>query len=319
MSCWWQLICLSTGLVAVPACNVFDHELHVVPGAGLDARAGVDAAPPVDSEPGADAARACDLARPFANPVLVDGVASTSLDACMRLSPDERTAYFFSARSGRQLLYTAHRAQVTDPFSDVVALANVNSGEQYNPAISADGLTLLFASFRAGGVGDNDIYLATRNAGTDDFVNQRVLPNVNTLGSEVQPYVTHDSTTLYFVRTVASRATIFRAIGSVTGGFLDPAAVPEVAGPTNDSDPVQAADGLTLYWASDRPGGRGDLDVWQAQRSSLSEPFRDPAPVASVNELGLDAPSDVSEDGCRLYLTSTRGGRTGIYVATRPQ
>ena len=78
-----------------------------------------------------------------------------------------------------------------------------------------------------------------------------------------------------------------------------------------------AADGLTLYWASDRPGGMGDLDVWQARRTSTSAAFGDLAPVSSVNTAGADAPSDVSTDGCRLYLTSTRAGLTGIYVATR--
>jgi Tol biopolymer transport system component len=106
----------------------------------------------------------------------------------------------------------------------------------------------------------------------------------------------------------------------VSGGFINPGTVPEIAGPTNDADPVQSADGLTLYWSSDRPGGiAGDLDVWQAQRATTSDAFGNFMPVVSVNTAGLDAPSDVSEDGCRLYLTSTRDGRTGIYVATRPR
>jgi Tol biopolymer transport system component len=107
-------------------------------------------------------------------------------------------------------------------------------------------------------------------------------------------------------------------VGSVTGGFADPGVVAEIDGPTHDSDPVLSADGLTLYWGSDRPGGMGDVDVWQAQRISATATFGIPVPVASANTGGFDAPSDVSEDGCRLYLTSTREGRTGIYVATRP-
>jgi hypothetical protein len=208
---------------------------------------------------------------------------------------------------------------VTEPFANVAALANINAGNQYNPAITADGLTLYFASFRAGGIGNNDIYQATRSTPTADFGNLRLAPNVNTTGSEVQPYVTHGGTTMYFGRRVGTRDVVFRAFGSVTGGFTNPAAVPEIAGPTNDSDPVQSADGLTLFWASDRTEGMGDRDVWQAQRARTSDAFGDLMPVASVNTLGLDAPSDVSEDGCRLYITSTRGGRTGIYVATRPQ
>jgi len=261
----------------------------------------------------------CDPAKPFGDPVLVDGVASAFEDASMRLSPDEKTAYFFSARTGTKLLYTASRASATARFANVTVLANVNTDNQYNPAITADGLNLFFASYRASGLGDNDIYQATRSSPTGDFADVRLAPNVNTSASEVQPYVTRDGTTMYFTRTaMATGDTVFRAVGSVTRGFTNPAPVAELDGPTNDSDPVITSDGLTLFWSTDRPGGMGELDVWQARRSSATAAFTDLAPVTAVNSPAFDSPSDVSADGCRLYLTSTRGGRTAIFVATRP-
>jgi len=261
----------------------------------------------------------CDPAKPFGTPVLVEGVASSTEDASMRLSADEKTAYFFSARSGTKLLYTASRTSVTAAFHDVAVLANVNTDNQYNPVISADGLTLFFASYRASGVGDNDIYQATRSSLTADFANTRLAPNVNTAASEVMPFVTRDSTTMYFVRTTLTTGdTVFRAVGSVSRGFTNPTPVPELDGPTNDADPVLSADGLTVFWATDRPGGLGDLDVWQGHRSSPTAAFGELAPVASVNSAAFDAPSDVSADGCRLYMTSIRDGRPAIFVATRP-
>src|SRR5262249_50257730 len=179
---------------------------------------------------------------------------------------------------GKLLLYTASRTRVTAPFSGVSVLANVNSGDQYNPAISADGLTLFFASVRPGGAGDNDIYQATRAAQTDDFTNIRLAPNVNTGASEVQPYLTRDGTTLYFVLTVSAAQVIFRAMGSISAGFANPSPVAELHGPTNDTDPVVSADGLTMFWGSDRPGGMGDVDVWQAQRTTANGQFGPPAP-----------------------------------------
>jgi hypothetical protein len=269
----------------------------------------------VGAEP--DAPRPCDPTRPFGAAVLVEGLASSAEDASLRLSPDEKTAYFFSARSGAKLLYTATRPRVNAAFTNVSVLANVNTGDQYNPAISADGLTLLFASYRSNGVGDNDIYQATRGTITNDFNNIRVAPNVNTAASEVQPYLTRDSTTLYFVRAIAAAQAVFRAVGSATVGFANPTLVSELHGPTNDTDPVLSADGLTMFWGSDRPGGTGDVDVWQAQRATPSGVFGQLAPITSVNTAGFDSPSDISADGCRLYITSTRGGRTGIYMATR--
>lgn len=207
---------------------------------------------------------------------------------------------------------------MTAAFSNVSVLANVNMGDQYNPTISADGLTLFFASYRSNGIGDNDIYQATRASIANDFNNIRVSPDVNTAASEVQPYLTRDSTTLYFVRATAAAQAVFRAMGSATVGFANPSIVSELHGPTNDTDPVLSADGLTMFWGSDRPGGMGDVDVWQAQRTTPSGVFGELVPITSVNTAGFDSPSDISADGCRLYITSTRGGRTGVYVATRP-
>src|SRR5262245_31732538 len=40
-----------------------------------------------------------------------------------------------------------------------------------------------------------------------------------------------------------------------------------------DGCPIQAPDGLSLYMASNRPGGRGGLDIWVATRSSTSAPW----------------------------------------------
>jgi hypothetical protein len=124
---------------------------------------------------------------------------------------------------------------------------------------------------------------------------------------------------MYFVRTIPGAGdTVFSAVGGATRGFTNPAAVPELDGPTNDSDPVLSSDGLTVFWSTDRPLGLGDLDVWQAHRASPAEPFTGLAPVTSVNSAAFDSPSDVSVDGCRLYMTSMRDGHTAIYVATRP-
>lgn len=276
-----------------------------------------------EPRPGSDAGApvACDPTKPFGAPMpaLVAPIASTAEDASMRLTADEKTAYFFSARSGMQLLYTVSRVSATAPFANLAVLENVNTGNQYNPAISPDGFTLFFASYRASGLGDNDIYQATRTSLTASFGDTRLALNVNSSASEVQPYVTRDGTTMYFVRTgMGGGDTVFRAVGSVTRGFTNPAAVPELDGPTNDSDPVLSADGLTVFWATDRPPGLGDLDVWQAHRATLADPFTDLAPVASVNSAAFDSPSDVSVDGCRLYMTSKRDGSSAIYVATRP-
>lgn len=72
-------------------------------------------------------------------------------------------------------------------------------------------------------------------------------------------------------------------------------------------------DGLTLYVASNRPGGQGGLDVWRARRDpsgawSAPEPL--PAPVNLTSD---DLQPTLSPDGRWLYVVSDRNGAKGIW------
>lgn len=76
------------------------------------------------------------------------------------LTDDELTIYFSSDAAGSIDLWTATRANKTDPFGPAVLVEVVNSpATEYDAEISADGTTLWFASDRNGNF---DIYVATR-------------------------------------------------------------------------------------------------------------------------------------------------------------
>jgi len=257
----------------------------------------------------------CDLARPFGTPDLVAGIQSTTEDGTLRLSVDEKTGYFFSARGAsgdKKLLYTATRPAVLGRFDVPVPLTMLNLNTQYHPSITNEGRDLFFATYR----NSNDIYQATRASASVSFLAApQPVTGINSAASEVQPYVTHDGKTIYFVR---DEIKVFRATNPDGAGFTGPAEVGEINTSIADADPVPSDDGLTLYWASARPGGAGDLDIWEAHRATTDMPFGDFAPVPNVNSPAIDAPSDISRDGCRLYLTSSRSKRIAIYVAARP-
>jgi WD40-like Beta Propeller Repeat len=80
---------------------------------------------------------------------------------------------------------------------------------------------------------------------------------------------------------------------------------PEINTPSLDGCPIQSPDGLSLYLASNRPGGRGGLDIWMASRSSTTAPWG--APV----NLG-EPVNSAADDFC-----PTPVGMAGLFFVSR--
>ena len=66
-----------------------------------------------------------------------------------------------------------------------------------------------------------------------------------------------------------------------------------------------AKDGNELYFASDRPGGKGGLDIWRSQK--LNGKWQEPAPVAAVNTQDSEGWPAISPDGHELWFTRNYG------------
>jgi hypothetical protein len=79
----------------------------------------------------------------------------------------------------------------------------------------------------------------------------------------------------------------------------------ELNTPFLDGCPIQSPDGLSLYMASNRPGGEGLLDIWVARRESTDAPFGTPENLGkSINS--------AADDFCP---TPVRGG--GLFCVSR--
>lgn len=57
---------------------------------------------------------------------------------------------------------------------------------------------------------------------------------------------------------------------------------PELNTAFNDGCPILSPDGLSLYMATNRPGGAGGLDIWVATRATTTEGWGAPAPLSGV-------------------------------------
>jgi Tol biopolymer transport system component len=96
----------------------------------------------------------------------------------------------------------------------------------------------------------------------------------------------------------------------------------ELNTPALEGCPIQSPDGLSLFMASNRPGGKGGLDIWMATRRSTSAPWGAPQNLGEpVNSAADDfCPTPVGTKG--LFFVSREAlpgacGQGDIYFTHR--
>jgi hypothetical protein len=94
----------------------------------------------------------------------------------------------------------------------------------------------------------------------------------------------------------------------------------ELNTPAVDGCPIQSPDGLSLYIASSRPGGRGGLDIWEATRANTSAPWGAPVNLGEpVNSVADDfCPTPVGEHGLFFVSREVLPGACGQGTSTTP-
>ncbi len=105
--------------------------------------------------------------------------------------------------------------------------------------------------------------------------------------------------------------------------FATPEALPAPINLPNSfqATPWLSADGLTLYFSSDRPGGQGGIDLWVAERNSIDDPWNAPINLGPpINTARADLGPSLSADGLTLYFmdgnpfgVAPRAGGPGNY------
>ncbi|MHC4586499.1 MAG: hypothetical protein ACYS3N_18360, partial [Planctomycetota bacterium] len=78
--------------------------------------------------------------------------------------------------------------------------------------------------------------------------------------------------------------------------------------------PHISADGLLLFFGSNRPGGYGSWDLYVAKRTTTKDPWSSPMNLGSIvnSTAGEDGP-EISADGSTLYFHSNRPGGYGSW------
>lgn len=85
-----------------------------------------------------------------------------------------------------------------------------------------------------------------------------------------------------------------------------------------DGCPVSSRDGKTFFMASNRPGGRGGIDIWISRRESTDEPWGEPVNAGEpINSAFNDFCPMPARDGHEFFFVSNRPGGCGgddIYI-----
>jgi hypothetical protein len=235
------------------------------------------------------------------------------------LTADMLEIFFTSERNGGSAdIFVAERAARAEPFGPAQLVAELSAADvETSPAVSADGLTIWFASARAGGLGDLDIWVATRDSRGSAWSPPSNVDALNSGGKEiprppgqrarVMPMASDRDMPGYYQIHFAARS-------DGAAQFAEPVPVPELSFPDESTvDGFLSDDGLTLLYVTGPPFGPADL--YSASRRSTADPFEYPTPLEELNTPDDERDPWLSPDGTELYFASDRSGHYDIYVA----
>lgn len=96
---------------------------------------------------------------------------------------------------------------------------------------------------------------------------------------------------------------------------IDPGGINNVNTPALEGCPIESPDGRTLYFASNRPGGQGGIDIWVAFRDGPNDPWSDPQNLPSSVNSASDDFCPTPLPGGELLFVSRRPGGCGLNTA----
>jgi hypothetical protein len=162
-------------------------------------------------------------------------------------------------------------------WSNIVAQATLNgSGDEWEPALSPDGLSIVYVSYTASA----GLYGATRSSVAAAFGIPRMLTELSTASVEHGPVWFPDGSAIIFTRELGTAQPMIAAYqGNAT--FAPPS---NYDLPTTGSGFAISADAREVFMASDV--GLGDYDLGHARRASDGAPWVLDSEVDSFNRVG---------------------------------
>jgi hypothetical protein len=214
-------------------------------------------------------------------------------------------------------IYVTKRATTTDAWSMPVAVMELNSGDnETTPEVSYDGLTIYFASNRAGGLGGNDIWMSTRQARTDVWKPPAHVPELSSTAADGAPTLADPMIIMIDSDRAGDTALdiLVAQRSSPTEAFSPPQLVTQLNTTSSEGNPMLSADQLTVYFDSNRTG---DGELFVATRATVTAAFGMAARIMELSTADAESDPWISPDSRTMLFTSNRDGTQRLWQTTR--
>ncbi len=204
---------------------------------------------------------------------------------------------------------------------------NINTDQwESQPCLSPDKRDLYFASRRFGGLGGSDIYVSHMQPNGRWGKPENLGPEINTAGDEFSPFIHADNQTLFFSSNGLQGyggEDLFVIRKGADGKWSKPE---NLGYPVNTLDNENtmfvAADGKTAYYASDRKGGFGSVDIYSFELREGIRPNKTLWVRGKVYDTktaqGLPSSVELIDLETKQTLSKVQTDETGNYLITLP-
>ncbi len=187
---------------------------------------------------------------------------------------------------------------------------NINTeNNEYLPVLTGDNSKMIFTR-RIGN--QEDFYVSTKKNGK--WQKAKPLTELNTPGNEGAQSITPDGKTIYYTvcdrrRTYGSCDLVFSR--KINGKWTKPHNLGKsINSPFWESQPSISADGRSLYFSSNRPGGIGGKDIWVSVKDASGKWTKPVCLDTTINTKADEKAPYIHPDNHTLYFTSS--GHTGM-------
>lgn len=211
-------------------------------------------------------------------------------------------------------IYHASRPSLFQAFGMATKVSELSTASaESTPEISLGGQTITFARL----VGNNDVYEASWDVGSQSWTSIQQFTDLNTTDHEQSAAVSTDRLFLAMTRSApaGSPDIYYSSRTSVGENWSNPTPAIELNSMMSDNNVFLAANKLTVCFDSQRASA--STDIYCATRASAAQPFDTPAPMTGINSAQNDSDPWLSADGNVMVFVSDRDGTTRIYFSIR--